>query len=89
MREAARANAVFEAVIVPVVKDCVWGEIERKDGVLTGFSKGLAEQYLVKHWGGVKKAWLVIYTDDEAEKAAEWARKMESRVAEKKYGERS
>ena len=51
VRKAARAGAVFEAVVAPVVKDCAWGEIERRDGVLTGFSKGLAEQYLVRHWG--------------------------------------
>ena len=37
VREAAKAGAVFEAVIAPVVKECVWGEVGRRDGVMAGF----------------------------------------------------
>ena len=52
--------------------------------MLTGFAKGLAEQYIIKHWGGVEEAWLVIYTDEEAaEKAVEEVKKMGYKVAEK------
>ena len=75
MRKAAKAGAVFETLIAPAVKDCTWGEIERRDGVPAGFAKGLAEQYIVKHWGRVEEAWLVVYTDDEAAKVEETRRK--------------
>ena len=68
VRKAVKAGAVFEALIAPVVRECVWGEIQWRDGVLTGSEKGVAERYLVRHFGGVEEAWL--YTDDEyAEKA--------------------
>mgnify|MGYP001770625220 CR=1 FL=1 len=83
VRDAAKANAVFETLIAPVVKDCAWGEIERRGGVLAGFAGGIAEQYIIRHWGGVEEAWLVLYTDEAAEKAVEEARKMGSRMAER------
>ncbi|AFA38269.1 hypothetical protein Pogu_0242 [Pyrobaculum oguniense TE7] len=60
VREAAKADAVFEAVIAPVVKDCVWGEVGRRDGVLAGFNNGIAEQCLIRQRGGAEEAWLVI-----------------------------
>ncbi|MEM4754822.1 hypothetical protein [Pyrobaculum sp.] len=88
VREAAKAGAVFEALIVPVMKDCVWGEVEWRDGVLAGFSKGIAEQYIVRHYGGVEEAWLVLYTDEEAaEKAVEEAKRRGYEVVEKKRSE--
>ncbi|MEM4791517.1 MAG: hypothetical protein QXS00_01170 [Pyrobaculum sp.] len=86
VRVAAKAGAVFEAVIAPVVKDCAWGEVERGDGVLAGFNTGIAEQYIVRHYGGVEEAWLVIDTDEEtAEKAVEGARKRGYEVVEKSH----
>ena len=76
VREAVRAGAVFEALIAPVVRECVWGGIQWRDGVLTGSEKGVAQQYLIRHFGGVEEAWLIVYTDGEAaEKAAEAARR--------------
>ena len=44
VREAVKAGAVFETLIAPVIKDCVWGEIEWHDGVLTGLERDVAEQ---------------------------------------------
>ena len=76
VREAVKAGAVFETLIAPVIKDCVWGEIEWHDGVSTGSEKGLAEQYIIRHYGGVEEVWLVVYTDGEyAEKAVEEAKR--------------
>ena len=31
VREAVKVNAVLEALIPPVVKECVWGEIQWRD----------------------------------------------------------
>ena len=86
VREATKAGALFEAVIAPAVKDCAWGEIEWRDGVLAGFSKDIAEQCLIRQRGGVKEAWLVIYTE-AAEKAVEEAKRRGYKVAEKGRGE--
>ena len=44
LKEAARTGAVFEALIAPVIKDCVWGEIQWSDGVAAGSEKSLAER---------------------------------------------
>ena len=64
------------------------GEIEWRDRVLAGFAKGFAEQYIVKHWGGVEETWLVIYTDEEAaEKAVKEAKRRGYEVVEKRRGE--
>lgn len=77
VREAVKANAVFETLIEPIVKKCVWWGILRwRDGVLTGSDKGIAEQFIVTHYGGVEEAWLVLYTNDKyAERALEEARR--------------
>ena len=84
VREAVKAGAVFETLIAPVIKGCVWGEIQWRDGVLTGSEKGQAEQYLIRHFGGVEEAWLVVYTDDEAaEKAVEEAERRGFRIGHK------
>ena len=81
VRKAVKAGAVFETLIAPVIKDCVWGEIEWRDGVLTGSEKGVAEQYLIRHFGGVEEAWLIVYTDDEyAERAVREAERRGFRI---------
>mgnify|MGYP001772997201 CR=1 FL=1 len=46
VREAVKAGAVFETLIAPVVRECVWGEIEWRGGVIDS-EKGLAEQYVM------------------------------------------
>ena len=50
-----REDAVFEMLIAPMVKDCVWGEIQWRDGVVTGSGRGVAQQYktLRRGRGGV------------------------------------
>lgn len=76
VREAVRTGVVFEAVIAPVVKECAWGEIKRSDEVTAGSDKGVAEQYLMRYFGGVEEMWLIVHADDEyAEKALEKVRR--------------
>ena len=79
MRKAVREDAVFEMLIAPMVKDCVWGEIQWRDGVLTAPEGALPSS--IKHYGGVEEAWLIVYTDGEAaERAVEEAERRGFRI---------